>query len=181
MSLTLESAIADHVMICVERRYESSPVRGYVVAAGPDIFLMSVVSDRIRYDGFECFRRQDSFQYLPDPHREFAERVLTLRHERPPDHTGLEATSMAALIRTAGARFPVIAVHQEQIDATICRIGAVMVVGAHSVKLREISPSAIWSDTVRSYPLDSITRVNFGGDYEGALGLIGGVAPELGD
>lgn len=34
----------------------------------------------------------------------------------------------------------------------------------------------IWEDTPQEYRIKEITRVNFGGDYENALYLVGGVA-----
>jgi hypothetical protein len=46
--------------------------------------------------------------------------------------------------------------------------------GARSVSLLEINPDAIWDDNPTEFKLSEITRVNFGGDYENALFLVGG-------
>jgi hypothetical protein len=37
------------------RRFEQSAIRGYVLDVGPRFFLFALVSDRIWFDGFECF------------------------------------------------------------------------------------------------------------------------------
>jgi len=42
------------------------------------------------------------------------------------------------------------------------------------VSLLEIGPDAVWDDKPETYRLSEITRVDFGGDYEGALHLVGG-------
>jgi hypothetical protein len=42
------------------------------------------------------------------------------------------------------------------------------------VTLLEIGPDAVWDDQLETYRLNEITRVDFGGDYENALHLVGG-------
>jgi hypothetical protein len=53
-------------------------------------------------------------------------------------------------------------------------IGRVMGIDRGRVSLLEISPDAIWEKRPSEYPLREITRVNFGGDYEDALAMVGG-------
>ena len=40
--------------------------------------------------------------------------------------------------------------------------------------LLEMNPDATWDDKPTEYRLSGITRVNFGGDYENALHIVGG-------
>jgi hypothetical protein len=42
------------------------------------------------------------------------------------------------------------------------------------LSLLEIGPDAKWEDSPKEYRVAEITRVNFGGDYEDALHLVGG-------
>jgi hypothetical protein len=56
----------------------------------------------------------------------------------------------------------------------MCSIGRVVDLGSNRVTLLEIGPDASWDDTLQTYGLSEITRVDFGGDYENALQLIGG-------
>jgi hypothetical protein len=44
-----------------------------VLDIGPRFFLLAVVSDRLRFDGFECFRLGDVSDVHPDPYATFAE------------------------------------------------------------------------------------------------------------
>jgi hypothetical protein len=42
------------------------------------------------------------------------------------------------------------------------------------VSMLEICPDAMWDETPSEHRLNEITGVNFGGDYEDALHLVGG-------
>ena len=42
----------------------------------------------------------------------------------------------------------------------------------------EINPDATWDEKPNEYKLSEITRVDFGGDYEKALYLVGGLAAD---
>ena len=66
------------------------------------------------------------------------------------------------------------AIHHEQVDPDVCRIGRVLRVSRGCVSLLEINPDATWDTAPTDYPLKEITEVNFGGDYEDALYLVGG-------
>ena len=48
-----------HDLVRFYRRFEDSSVRGYVLDIGPKFFLLALVSDRVWFDGFECFRISD--------------------------------------------------------------------------------------------------------------------------
>ena len=68
-------------------------------------------------------------------------------------------------------------IHREKVDPDVCWIGRVLGVEGGSVSLLEIDPKATWKKTPTCYRLREITRVNFGGDYENALHLVGGNPP----
>ena len=55
-SQVLREAMRYRQLVRFERRFEAGFVRGYVLDVGPRFFLLSLVSDRVRFDGFECFR-----------------------------------------------------------------------------------------------------------------------------
>ncbi len=99
----LKSAMRSGSLVRFNRPFEESPAEGYVVAVGPDFFLLALVSD-------------------PD----------------------------------------------------VCQIGRVMSVAATTLSLLEIDPGAVWDEAPTRYALKQITRVDFGGDYEEALHLVGG-------
>jgi hypothetical protein len=151
-------------------------VRGYVVAVGPRFFLLALVSDRIRFDGFECFRIADVRDIKPDPYSRFIEEALKRRGERMPTARGVSLGSIEDVILSAGRKFGLVTIHLEQVDAGVCWIGRVLgIEGAH-VSILEIKPDATWEKKPAAYRLREITRVNFGGDYEGALALVSSAA-----
>ncbi len=82
-------------------------------------------------------------------------------------------SSLAELLLTANRAFPLVTIHREKVDRSACWIGRVVDVGKARVTLLEIGPDATWDDRLETYRLSEITRVDFGGDYEDALHLIG--------
>jgi hypothetical protein len=133
-----------------------------------------LVSDRIRFDGFECFRVNDVKNLEPDPYAAFAEAALKKRRLRRPKKPRVSVDSVERLLLSAGRAFPLVTIHRESIDPDVCWIGRVLGVNRGRVSMLEINPDATWDKTPTEYRLNGITRVNFGGDYEKALHLVGG-------
>ncbi|MBC7851905.1 MAG: hypothetical protein IAF94_00570 [Pirellulaceae bacterium] len=140
---------------------------------------MSVVSDRIWFDGFECFQISDVSDVAPDPRADFVETALKKRGERLTKKPQVNVASIEDLLQTAGRAFPLVTIHRERHDPDICQIGHVETVSSGRVSLLEIDPDATWDDEPTEYRLSEITRVNFGGDYENALHLVGGDPPSV--
>jgi hypothetical protein len=157
-----------------DRRFEDSPVRGYVLDVGPKFFLIASVSDRIWFDGFECFRVGDVRGFEPDPHARFAESALRKRRDRLPRKPRVSIRSIEELLVSADRSFPLVTIHREGVDPDVCWIGRVLGVEHGCVSLLEITPDATWEAKPESYRLSEITRVSFGADYEAALYSVGG-------
>ncbi len=170
----LREAMRHRQLMRFSRRFEQSSVRGYVLDVGSKFFLLALVSDRIWFDGFECFRPADVSNLRPDPNAAFAESALKKRGERVPRKPAVTVRRTDELLASAGRAFPLVAIHREEIDADVCYIGRVMTVKRGRVELLRIDASATWNRTPKEYRLRDITRVNFGGDYEDALYLVGG-------
>jgi hypothetical protein len=103
-----------------------------------------------------------SEQRSPEP-------VSRNRPYRPP----VAVNNLAKLLLTASRAFPLVTIHREKVDGAACWIGRLVDVAKGRVTLLEIGPDATWDDRLQTYRLSEITRVDFGGDYEGALYLIG--------
>jgi hypothetical protein len=159
------------------RRFENYSIGGFVLDVGPKFFLLSLVSDRIRFDGFEVFRAQDVSELREDPYSLFVRTALTKRAQRRPRKPRVSVAAMSDVLRSAGRAFPIVALHLEEVDAHVCHIGRVVDVTRRRVSLLEIGPDASWDSTATEYELKDVTRVNFGGDYEDALRLVGGEPP----
>src|ERR1017187_163903 len=172
----LASARRDKVIVRFTRPLERGSVHGYVIDIGPEFFLVALVSDAIRFNGFQCFRLLDVRRLqVPGKYAAFAEAALKKRGERIPKKPHVLVTSLPRLLLTASRAFPLITIHREKVDPGVRQIGRVVEVMDGRVSLLEIGPDAAWDDKPESYRLSEITRVDFGGDYEEALHLVGGL------
>lgn len=160
------------------RRFEDPVVRGYILDVGPRFFILALVNDRLWFDGYECFRIGDVRGLRSDLYAPFAEAALRARGERLRRQPGVSVAGVRALLATANRAFPLITIHREVVDPTVCWIGRVVDVERGRVSLLQIRPDATWEETPTVYRLSEITRVSFGGDYEGALHLVGGRPPK---
>jgi len=170
----LSEALKKQQLVGFNSKFESSKVRGYVQAIGAQFFLVAVVSDRIWFDGFECFRITDVRNLKPDPYVQFIETALKKRRQRIPKRPRIDLVSIENLLATTNREFPLVTIHRERIDPDICQIGRIVSIDHGNVYLLEIGPGAIWQETPDTYRLRDITRVSFGADYENALHIVGG-------
>jgi len=153
---------------------ERGTVHGYVLAIGPQFFLLALVSDGLRPNGFQCYRSSDVRKLqVPDKFARFHEAVLKKRGIRFPRKPRVDVKSLAKLLLSANRAFPLVTIHRENADGSACWIGRVVDLSNGRLTLLEIGPDASWDDRLNSYRLSEITRIDFGGDYENALYLIG--------
>jgi hypothetical protein len=172
----LERALASRGFVRLTRKFEDSYVRGYVLAVGRSHFLLALVSDRVVFDGFECFRIRDLKSIEADPHRTFAEAALKKRGLRRPRTPRLDLDSTRTILESAGALWPLVTIHREEVAPEVCYIGQVVGTNRTQVALREIGPDATWDQTATAHSLREITRISVGGSYEEALFLVGGAS-----
>lgn len=172
----LTIAMNERQLVSLTRRYENSKIRGYVMAMGAEFFLLALVSDRIWFDGFECFRIKDIRSVKADPYASFAEAVLKKRGEKRPRKPKVDIESVESILLTASKVFPLVTIHMEKKDPDACFIGAVHEVKNGKLSLLCITPLAKWESSPDMFPIKKITRISFGGDYEDALHIVGGDA-----
>lgn len=172
----LKAAARDGHLIRLYRPFEETYVRGYILDVGAEFFLLGLVSDRLWLDGFECFRVGDVDELVPDPYADFTQAALAARGEARPAMT-LGLDDIVALLTSAAERFPLVTIHQERDQPEACYIGKLISIEGGIAWMLEIGPDAKWDEDPSAHKLAEITRVNFGGDYEDALALIGGSPP----
>src|ERR1700728_4224069 len=178
-SSKLATALHDKLLVKFTRPFEGDSFNGYVLDIGPRFFLMAIVGERVRFDGFSCIRLSD-VRELQAPHgyAAFAEAALRKRGERIPKKPRISVASPEELLRSAGRAFALVTLHREHVNPDVRQIGRVVGVAKGRVKLLQIGPDAAWDEEPKVYRLSEITRVDFGGDYENALQLVGGPSPE---
>lgn len=75
---------------------------------------------------------------------------------------------MKEAVCTAGEAFPLITIHRERMDRSVCFVGRLRRTTQRAVTILEISPQAAW-ETESRYPINDITLLEFGGAYETLL------------
>lgn len=127
-SSRLANAMRERQFLRFSRRFEDFVVHGYVLDIGPRFFLLALVSDRLWFDGFECFRIADVRDIRPDPYAAFAEAALKKRGERVSRKPRVSLASVEELLLSANRAFPLVTIHREQADPDVCNIGRVVAI-----------------------------------------------------
>lgn len=160
--------------------FDLGSTTGYVLDVGPQFFLLALIDENIRFNGFQCLRIGDVRRLkLPFPYEWFITVALRKRKETFPAKPDVDLRDTSSLIHSASDIFPLITIHRERKKPDSCWIGKVVSITEEHVTLQEIGPDAVWQEKPSKYPLREITRVDFGGGYEDALHLVGGFPPKL--
>ena len=173
----LKGAMKQKGLVRFARPFEEGVVEGYVLDIGPQFFVLAVLDEYVRFNGFSCFRFSDVRRLqVPAPHAAFCEAALVKRGLWIPPNPAVDVSSLRDLLATANHAFPLVTIHLEKKKPDVCYIGRVVDLSREGyVSLLEISPDARWDDKPTEYRLSDITRVDFGGGYEEALYLVGGL------
>ena len=87
------------------RPFEDGSVNGYVLDIGPRWFLLALVGDGIRLNGFQCFRLSDVRELqVPHPYAAFAEAALKKRKERLPRKPRVSVAGIDELLLSGSPR-----------------------------------------------------------------------------
>lgn len=174
----LKGAAQTGHLVRLYARSQSGHTCGYVRTVGAEFVLTSVVGDGIWFDGFNCLRIDDLEAVEPDPHAAFLEAVLKARANTEPASPAVDLDSVEDLLTSASGQFPLVTIHTEGDDSDVCYIGRVLTIEGGIVWMLEIDADAVWDADPTPHRLIGITRVDFGGDYEDALHLVGGAPSE---
>src|SRR5262249_1375928 len=109
----------------------------------------------------------------PHPYAAFAEAALKKLKEPIPRKPKVNVSSIEELLVSANRAFPLVTIHRETVDTGACWIGTIKEVRHGQVSILEIGPDAKWDRKSTVYMMNEITSVEFGGEYERALYLVG--------
>ncbi len=170
----LREAYSNAIVLSFSNPYQDGWTHGYVLDIGPQFFLLGLIDDNIKFNGFQCLLISDLRQMkVPDPHEDFIVAALRKRRERIERKPDINLSSLSALLKSANALFPLVTIHRERIKPGECAIGRVLDISENSFLLLTIDPDAVWEDKPTRFRLRDVTRVEFGGGYEEALHLVG--------
>ena len=167
----LQAAARSGVAIRVCRdEIEDGFLKGFVIAVGPNLFVIECISDSIYLDGFVCLRIEDvSRVEHPAPNWDFLKTALSLRKQHRSNDLAIDCESVPTLLKSIPQSVGLISVHTERIDTDVCFIGKIARVGEETLSLDTISTNAKWDEQGMDFRLSDITQVGFGGAYEDAL------------
>ena len=155
-----------------KRKRRLEKVEGFIGSVSEKFVFIHVLEPSIHLDGYTVIPIRDiKYFKLKDEYNSFAQRALALRGHEPTFRTDIDLTSFPNLLTSANKAFPLITIHIERIDPDICFIGRIEKLRRKSVTLRKVDPAAEWIGT-RDFDFKDITRVDFGGGYEGALWIV---------
>jgi hypothetical protein len=146
---------------------------------GPVFFLLALIGEDIRFNGFQCIRISDVRRLqVPDPYSDFIVGALRKRGQLIRKKPAVKLENLAVLLTSANRRFPLATIHRERVTPDTCKIGRAVEVSNQHLLLHEVDAAAIWCKRPTKILLTEITRVEFGG-YEEALHLVGGSPPQI--
>jgi hypothetical protein len=174
-TVKLKAACSNAIITRLWYPFDDGWTHGYVLDIGPEFFLLALIDENIKFNGFECHRISDVKRLkLPDPYEHFIVAALRKTGQRIDTKPDINLSSLSALLESANALFPLITIHQERAKPDECFIGKVLDISEKTLLLHPIDPGAVWHKKPYRFRLAEITRVDFGGGYEEALHLVGG-------
>lgn len=173
--------MSQKAIVRVERTaLEEGYLEGRALAVSSGIFVLAIVDNDIRPNGFSALRCSDVTRLeCPAPYAEFLEAALCARSAKLEDLRLPAKLSWHVVVKTAMRRYPLVGIHTEMIRPGVCYIGRVTNWTSRGATLRTIGPNARWRSTSKVILLDDITRIDFGCSYQEALALVGGLPPGL--
>lgn len=178
----LKDALCNAIIVRFWNPYEQGSIEGYVLDIGPKFFLLGLIDENRRFNGFQCMLISEVKRLkVPAPYEQFivaALRKLKQRIDRKPD---IDLSSLPALLKSADGLFPLVTIYRERIKPDECVIGSILKLFDNSFLMLTIGPDAVWDERPTRFRLSDVTRVEFGGGYEEALHLVGGSPRPLKD
>ena len=152
---------------------EDATVYGFCVGAGPHWFVLGILNDEYRPNGFQCMRFQDvsSIEY-PPKRAKFIKRAIAYWNDATSDFPNINLQSTRSILETVEQYFELVTLHPEISDPDVCFVGVPESVNDIDVSLKTISPNAVWDDEPMELLLDDITRIDFGARYEEVLSAL---------
>ena len=175
----LRAAAASRQLVRILRTIRGADkIEGFVLKIGAEWLLVHNLDPEIFLDGHVALRLRDVRNVKPLASASFTARALQHFGDRPRMPGRVDLTSTRTVIESASRRFPLVTVHVERRNPTVCYIGVPVDINSKTLRLRHITPDADWEKDPINYPLRDITRVEIGGHYERALLAVGGRPPK---
>lgn len=170
----------EHQLLVHVRRWipDADRLEGFVVAIGNEWVALQRLSDRIAFDGWQLLRLKDVQAVSIDPDADsFEIKALKARELWPPTAPDVDLDDVVGALKAVSAATPMVSVFDEFDRPAACWIGAVASLDESKLRLLEVNTRGGWAPKPRSFDPVDVTRIDFGGGYEEALGLVAGAPP----
>jgi hypothetical protein len=159
---------APYVVYRIERR-ANRRLYGFVVGSAEWVVLHRLDAEMWTLNGYVAVRTRDIDAAEASTRGTFASEVVKLKRLRPKRPTRVSPSSTEELLRTAAAAWPLVSVERENDDRGVAWIGRPMALGPREAVFKLIDTNGKWMPGTVTIKLGSITRVDFGGEYESLL------------
>ena len=180
LSRQLDHLVRETVLVALLRgEFDSSPQYGFLVGSNSELIALHCVSDRYDLDGYRIFLRRDLTSVEPRfARRKLISKALELKQLKPAVLPWLDLTSMRNLIASIEDHESLVVIHRERLSPNECEIGRVRIDSDQTYSLFWITTEAEWELDNRVFRYSDITQLEFGGEYERTLAMVGGPPPE---
>lgn len=168
-TLSADEALAVQKYVDVRRVEGWDVLDGFIVGAGRAWILLHKLTNEVNLGGWCAIRRRDV--RAVEIAAGFEARALALRADSPLRQPDVTLEDIRSVLSSIQAASPLLAVHTEADDPTVCYIGRIESFSDDGVVLATIDRDGSWSDVIQ-FRYTDITRVEFGGGYEQALALV---------
>ena len=171
----LRQAKVRHEFVRIQRRIPGADdVVGHVVLVGATWVLIGVLNEGCP-NGWVAVQADDIASAESEPGGRFVRRGLEHQRCWPADAPRAPlvlSEGARSLIVSAASYFPLVTLYVEREDPFHCFIGRPVTWTENYLSWQEMDLAATWSDEPCEWDLSTITRVDFGGQYETALARV---------
>ena len=163
-----KTAFAPYVVYRVDRR-GNRRLYGFVVGSAEWLLLHRLYSEMWVLNGYVAVRARDIDAAERSERGSFSGEVVRLKRLRPRRPPRISVSSTEELLRTAATAWPLVSIERENDDRGVAWIGRPVVLGPREAVLKLIDTTGRWMAGTMTVKLGSITRIDFGGEYESLL------------
>ncbi|MCA1827983.1 MAG: hypothetical protein ABR567_00660 [Myxococcales bacterium] len=162
-----KTTFAPGVVYRIERR-NNRRLYGFVVGAGEWVLLNLLDSAMWVTNGYVAVRLRDVDTAEESVRGSFSADVVRLKRLRP-KRPRVSVKNTEDLLRSAAVAAPLLSIEREHDDRGVAWIGRPVVLGPREAVFKLIDTNGKWMAGTMTIKLGSITRVDFGGEYESLL------------
>jgi hypothetical protein len=123
----LNEALHNKLLVRFWNPYDSGSTQGYILDIGPRFFLLGLIGEGVKFNGFQCLRLSDVRRLqAPDQYAEFVVSALQMRNQRIDKKPRIDLGGLPELLKSANRLFPLVTIHRERVTPDTCNIGRVI-------------------------------------------------------